>query len=475
MTVRLSALIAAAATLACAAPAAAQTEIPVFVVHTPGDSAALVSRDDGAFSVTWWLDRDSPVWVLRESALVREARTPWRVEAWTVTSPGVVIERVGHYDIVRRTDGGPVPRELRASISPRSFDLEAAYDPTLVFTDGSVAFYSEQFDLIPVADTDAVRALPDSLDGLPMPVGPMQVTWRDDQGPVLLNGGRETLPTTRNPSTYVLFGDPGLSETLRVVTVADPALPSWVGDEIERFSPQVMDFFTARLGPALEDRPMIMASWSGPTSGMTSMGGSTLPGLIVMTFEGEGVLQPTGAVAHGTRWFIGHESAHFWLGQRVAYGHPREAWITEGGADLMAIRALKAMDPSYDARAELQKEVDDCIALSTGRSVETAGSRGEHRAYYACGAVFALAAEGVTGGDWFAFLKPLLDANADDKVLTRAEWLAALAARPGGRALVADIETLLYTGAADPRIVVERLLRQSGVSVRREGGRVVLL
>jgi len=174
-----------------------------------------------------------------------------------------------------------------------------------------------------------------------------------------------------------------------------------------------------------------------------------------------------------------HESAHFWLGQRVAYSRSRDAWITEGGADLMAIRALKSIDPAYDARAELQKEVDDCIALSTGRSVETAETRGEHRAYYACGAVFALAAEGATraemGGDWLDFLKPLLDANDGDKILTRAEWLAALAARPGGPALVADIETLLDTGAADPRLVVERLLRGAGVGVRREGGRLVLL
>lgn len=475
MTIRLSALIAAAVSLAVVAPAAAQTDIPVHVVHTPGDNAALVEREAGAFSVTWWLDRDSPVWVLRESALVRQARTPWRADAWTVTTPGVVIERVGHYDIVRRTDGGPVPRELTVSIRPRSADLEAAYDPTLVFTDGSVAFYSEQFDLIPVVDIDAARALPDSLDGLPMPVGPMQVTWRDDRGPVLLNGARETLPTTRNPGTYVLFGDPGLAETPRVVTVTDPALPGWIGGEIERFSPRVMDVFSARLGPSLEDRPMIMASWSGPTAGVTSMGGSTLRGLIVMTFEGEGVLQPNAAVTHGMRWFIGHESAHFWLGQKVAYDHPRDAWITEGGADLMAIRALKAMDPSYDALGELQKEVDDCIALTTGRSVQTAGSRGEHRAYYACGAVFALSAEGVSGGDWFAFLKPLLDANAGDKVVTRSEWLSALAARPGGAALVSDIETLLDDGADDPRIIVERLLRRSGVSVRREGGRVVLL
>lgn len=474
MSARLSSLIAAAL-LAAATPAAAQTDIPVYVVHTPGDNAALVERTNGAFTLTWWLDRDAPVWVLRESALVRESRTPWRRDAWTVSTPGVVIERVGHYDIVRRTDGGSVPRELKVSIRPASFDLEAAYDPTLVFTDGSVAFYSEQFDLIPMAGIEEALALPDSIDGLPMPVGPMQVTWRDDRGPVLLNGAREGLPTTRNPSTYVLFGDPGLNETPRVVTVTDPALPGWIGDEIEAFSPRVMDFFTARLGPALEDRPMIMASWSGPTSGVTSMGGSTLPGLIVMTFEGEGVLQATRQVTYGTHWFIGHEGAHFWLGQRVAYDHPRDAWITEGGADLMAIRALKSLDPSYDAHAELQKEVDDCIALSTGRSVETAGSRGEHRAYYACGAVFAMAAEGVSDGDWFAFVKRLLDANADDKVVTRAEWLGELAARPGGQVLVADIETLLDIGADDPRIIVERLLRQSGVSVRREGGRVVLL
>lgn len=220
---------------------------------------------------------------------------------------------------------------------------------------------------------------------------------------------------------------------------------------------------------------MVMVSWTGPTSGMTSMGGSVLPGLISMTFEGEGVLSATGQVTTASHWFIGHESAHFWLGQRVRYARSRDAWITEGGADLMAIRALKALDPTYDDRAELQKGVDDCVELTTGRSVETAETRGEHRAYYACGAVFALAAEGVTDGDWFDFLKPLLDANAEDKILTREEWLAALAARPGGRALAADIETLLDAGAPDPRIIVERLLRGAGVGVRREGGRVVLL
>ena len=472
MTRHLILLIALALALTTAGPSAASAQT---VYHQPGDNAALVERTDGAFQVTWWLDRDSPVWVLRESALLRETRQPWRQGVWTVLTPGVVLERIGHYDVLRSQDGGPIPREVQVAIRPATGDLEAAYDPTLLFTDGSVAVYSEQFDLIPVADLDTARAVPADLNGVETPVGPMQVTWRDDQGDVLVHGRREALPTTRSPNTYVLFGQTRVKETSRLVTVVDPALPSWIGAEIETFAPHVIDYFTDRLGPSLEDKPMVMISWTGPTSGLTSMGGSVLPGLISMSFEGEGVLTSTGQVVTASHWFIAHESAHFWLGQRVRYARSRDAWITEGGADLMAIRALKALDSSYDDRAELQKSVDDCIALTTGRSLESAETRGEHRAYYACGAVFALAAEAVAHGDWFDVLKPMLDDNREDEVLTRAEWLGALSERPGGEALVRDMETLLDHGAADPRIVVERMLRRSGVSVRRVGGRITLL
>jgi len=50
---------------------------------------------------------------------------------------------------------------------------------------------------------------------------------------------------------------------------------------------------------------------------MTSMGGSVLPGLIVMSFEGRGVTSPQPEIVERSRWFIGHEGAHFWLGQTV--------------------------------------------------------------------------------------------------------------------------------------------------------------
>jgi len=369
--------------------------------------AVTVTRDGDAWTAVYDLDRDAPVWAFFRSALIDGARRPWRPEQWRVVTPGVVLERAGNRDILRALDGGPVPRRVEIAFTPKSENLEADYG-VLVFTDGSVALPSGQFDVFPLASVAEAEAVPLDLNGYPLATGPASVTWRDRAGPILFRGQRAPEATAVQAETYVLFGEADMVESERLVTVIDPELPSWIGAALESFAPRVAEVYAARLGPGETDRPTIMVSWAGPTSGLTSMGGSVLPGLIVMRFEGVGVLEPTERVLGAARWFIGHESAHFWLGQTVRYEFARDAWITEGGADLMAIRALKTIDPAWDDRAELQKEVDDCVRLADEPVVEAAG-RGEHRALYACGAVFALAAEAAqkraTGGDWFDFLR----------------------------------------------------------------------
>lgn len=442
----------------------------------PSRPALTVTRDGDAWSADYELDRDAPVWAFFRSALIDGSRRPWRLEQWQVVTPGVVLERAGQYDILRAVDGGPVPRRVRITFTPKSENLEADY-ATLVFTDGAVALPSGQFDVFPLPSVAVAATVPTDLSGYPLETGPATVTWRDRAGRVLFRGQRLDEATAVEADTYVLFGEADLAGNERLVTVVDPQLPAWIGGALEDFAPRVADVYAARLGPGQTDRPTIMVSWAGPTSGMTSMGGSVMPGLIVMRFEGVGVLEPTARVLGAARWFIGHESAHFWLGQVVRYERARDAWITEGGADLMAIRALKTIDPDYDARAELQKEVDDCIRLADEPVAEAAG-RGEHRALYACGAVFALTAEGAqrraTGGDWFDFLKPLIDAGRADGVLTRDEWLDALDAVSGDASLRRDMETLLDAGSPRAAEVVAGLLERAGVTVRREDRRVVL-
>lgn len=451
--------------------------LPVSAPEAESRPAVTVTRDGAAWTADFVLDRDAPVWAFFRSSLIDGVRRPWRLEQWRVLTPGVTLERIGGRDVLRAVDGGPVPRRVRIAFTPKTENLEADY-ASLVFTDGSVALPSGQFDLFPLPSVEAVAAVPDDLNGYPLEVGPARVTWRDANGPILFRGRRVPEATEVQAETYVLFGEADLVEGERLTTVADPQLPGWIGDAIEDFAPRVADYYADRLGPGQAAKPTVMMSWRGPTRGLSSMGGSVMPGLIVMAFEGEGVTAPSDRVLASARWFIGHESAHFWLGQVVRYEYARDSWITEGGADLMAIRALKAIDPAWDDRLELQREVDDCVRLADQPVAEAAG-RGEHRAFYACGAVFALAAEAAqrraTGSDWFDFLRPLIDASRADGVLTRAEWLTALDAVSGDPAVRADVEALLDRGAADPAEAVSTLLRRAGVAVRREGARVVLV
>lgn len=463
--------------LAACAPV---TPSPPMEAAAPQRVRVTVTRDAGAFTADYVLDRDAPVWAFHRSKLARVGRKPWRPEQWTVLTPGVVMQRRGFYDILTTTDGGPVPRRLTLALRPDSTDLEADYDPALLFSDGAVALYTDHFDLIPLESVQAAEALPMDLNGVVIPgSGGAEVTWRDTAGPVLFRGERRASVTARDADTYVLFGDAQARTAGGVAAIVDPGLPRWVGDELAAFTPRILGYYASRLGHSATATPTVMVSWRGPTGGLSSMGGSVMDGLIVMTFEGEGVERPSAAALHRARWFIGHEAAHFWLGQTVRYEFARDAWITEGGADLMAVRAMKALDPAYDDRAELQGEVDDCVRLAAHGPIGSAGERGEHRAYYACGAVFALAAEGAVrrrgGRDVFDFLSPLIAANRADGVLTRPEWLAELSRVSGDDSQARAIARLLDEGAADPAVEVEGLLSRAGVAVRRTGGRVTLI
>lgn len=438
-----------------------------------------VMRDGDLWTAEYELARDAPVWVFQRSALSRVGRRPWRPQQWVIETPGVILERRGFHEVLRREDGGPLPRRVRVRLIPATVDLEADYDPALLFTGGAVALYTGHFDVIPLDTLAQADALPADLNGVDLSSGgDTEIVWRDGAGPILHNGQRYSSATTRGVGAYVLFGEAGVVEGEGVTTVIDTAMPGWITEELGAFAPRLFELYAARLGPKPDGVPMIMASWNGPTPGRRSMGGSVLPNLISMTFEGVGVLEATPEVLAQARWFIGHEAAHFWLGQAVRYEFARDAWITEGGADLSAVRALQALDPSYDARSELQREVDQCITLSRDRAVADAAGRGEHRAFYACGAVFSLVAEGaqrrLDGGDWFDWLRPLIAANREDGILTRAEWLDQLTRTSGDPSLTRDIEGMLDDGAADPGAVIGGLFERSGVAFDMVEGRPVL-
>jgi hypothetical protein len=148
----------------------------------------LVVRDGDRWTAEFTFDRDAAVWMFVTSALTQRGGEPWRLRSWIVETPGVRMERRGWREVLYAGDGGPVPRKVRVRFTPFREPLQAAYEPARVFTDGSVALYTDQFEVAPLATLAEADAMPVDLNGVSLAGGPERVTFRDQAGPVLLRG-----------------------------------------------------------------------------------------------------------------------------------------------------------------------------------------------------------------------------------------------------------------------------------------------
>jgi hypothetical protein len=447
------------ALLPCFAAEAAINDLP-----TSPKVRVEVSRNGAQWFADFTFDRGVDAWVFPRSGLLVDGGKPWRPRSWTVETRGVELKRLGHYDALV-AHRGEVPKNVRVRITPLPGRVHADYTNALQFTDGSVALFVAQFETFPMDSQREVRAFPNDLNNQRVIQTELEYVFRDASGPVLLDGRRGREVSATHSDTYAFFGATRPLETPHLTAMLDPQLPAWTRESLSTAVPALVTRYTQELGALPDLKPTLLVSWAGPTPGLVSRGGSVLRGMIVMTYEGEGVLKETEEQRRQGLWFVAHEAAHFWIGQTAGYEYARDAWITEGGADLLAVRAVADIDPGYDPRIALNESIADCARLTKRRGVESARDRNEHRAYYACGAVFGLVAEGGSGRSFYKFMRKLIDDNRADGVITRAEWLAALDSATRKPALSRDILRLLERGAADPPEALGELLAKAGLDV----------
>jgi hypothetical protein len=365
-----------------------------------------------------------------------------------------------------------VPRQVRIRFTPSTLDLEAAYDPALRFSDGSVALYTDQFKIVPLASAAAAETLPIDAEKAGLVKGVTRAVFRDRTGRVLHAGVRRPEAVLEGNAGYVLFGAAKVVDSPAVATIMDPALPGWLTTELGTGTARLLAHYGERLGPRNLPKPTLMASWAGPTPGRTSMGGSVMPGFVLMAFDGAGLTSPSEKALEYIRWFVAHESAHFWLGEAVTYDRSRHAWMFEGGAELLAIRAMAELNPGYDPKVRLNDSIKRCAGHIRGHSLNGAEERSAHDAYYACGAVLGLVAEAsanrASPGSGFAgFWRRLIEANRADRTVSQDEWLDEVTARSGDPSIARDIRTLAERGAAEPEAAIGSLFERAGIGFQR--------
>lgn len=424
-----------------------------------------VVKSGDQWTADYNFDRDAPAWGFFRSAVTEHGKEPWRPLSWTVTTPGVRLERRGHYDLLV-SETGMVPRNVSISFRPFADRLLSEYDAAMLFSDGTVGLFSDHFNVFPLASAAAAETLPLDLDGEAMGAPPTNITFRDRNGTVLHGGGRSEEVTLVGAQNYVLFGPAEPIENEEIATIIDPALPEWLRTPLASSTLRILSFYGDKLGPRAGAKPMLLVTWAGPTEGLRSIGGGVVPGQVMLRFEGEALLKEDKDARDSARWGVAHEGAHFWLGNTVAYASSDQAWVMEGGADLLAVRASSALERDFDAKGMLQDLADECVSLSAGKAIRTAALRNEQRAFYACGAMFGLAAEAAArrhGGDFFSFWRGLIDANRADGVVSEDEWMAEVTRLSGDPLIAAGIGQMVEAGVPDPAQSLAAIFSRAGV------------
>jgi hypothetical protein len=358
---------------AVALPAAARPGVQVTITRAKG----------GEWTVDYDFAVRSRAWIFQRTVPDIDGK-PWRQQSWTVETPGVRLAHAGAHDVL--VGSRPLSR-VRIRMRPFLNTLMGDYSPALSFSDGGIAFYTDHFAVAKVASEAAAAALPGDLNGVQLLQPAQTLTLIDPGHRLLLRGkalrSRASL-TIGDGGTYLYAGDAPVTETPSFAGVIDAGLPGWARGELDNFTPRLLRLYTERLGTPAGDKPMALVAWQGSAQQGYSLGGSVLAGMVVMQISGKNVLSSEPGVLNELHWFLGHESAHFWLGQTIRYTRRSESWMTEGGADLLAIRAIQQLAPDYDPQVKLQQELDECLTrIGPDAALAGAEDRGQMRAHYA--------------------------------------------------------------------------------------------
>jgi hypothetical protein len=354
---------------------------------------------------------------------------------------------------------------VEIAINPFKGALEGDYVPAMSLGGSALALFDGEYALFPVKDVTQLDNLAaDPPEGAIDDPG-THVRFRASRGGVRLVGDIEGFRKGESEGAYALFDLPQPKRAGRVATIIDQDMPPWLHSYLTGYTSRMIQALDSRLWPVTSGNPTVIAAWEGSDRPGHSFNGGALKGLVMVRLEGRGAVTEDLKLRDEIRWFIAHEVSHFWLGQSIDAPKLHDRWIVEGGADLLALRTIAAVDPNFDPRPTLNHAIADC-ASAAKVPISSAGERGDFRTFYACGALFALVAEARHPQGWFGFVKDLRVAARSDGSMDANIWLATLDHASGDPALSRRIRDLLDSAAANPNKAISDLLNAAAIPHR---------
>ncbi|KFZ32058.1 hypothetical protein IDSA_05135 [Pseudidiomarina salinarum] len=294
-----------------------------------------------------------------------------RVNRWQPVSDQfmVAVDTATNEEFLARRDGQPFD-QVSISLTPTYIPLLKDYAPFSPFTDGGMAWFSGRFKVCPLTCDDARRLTYDfrmeaqRLDYIRLPglSGQQAVSWQEsaDDG-------------------YMVYVGPLAPAITKLETIIDPGLPPALQASLQRDLPPLMGYFSDRLG-ALNERPMIMASFSSTSDGRYGQQGGVIGSQLFVHWYGHSLYErmKNNDFVNETLWFFAHEVAHLFQGNLFSN---EDSWIHEGAAEFMAYEYLQSQGMSDTF---LSQQLASALTLCEEPLTDDLFAK-----HYACGLVVA--------------------------------------------------------------------------------------
>lgn len=424
-------------------------------------SATVTDMGAGVFQVDY-------VFAEPQGAMIFSRSTgDYRAGAWTPLESGSRFERIAGFDALL----------FDAPVNHASFRVEARfarpegdYSPFVAFSDGGIAVFTGQFELLPEAGRDAIEALEGQIDRWAGEQPVLGVRLRSSR-PIIADGRSvldETTELIEGGGSFVYLGEGSLVEGASFTGVLDPGLPEWLLASLDADLTSIFSRYEAMWGFELDEPASLLFAFGGYNAPGYSNKGGVIGSSIMLDARGEAFQQDSPQLRHQLQWFFAHEAAHlFQNAAGVETDTVADSWIHEGAANAMANAALAELtaDPHAELLRVYGQAVTECNGALAGGSLASAAERDRFQAYYDCGSLIALmTAAAVPDRTLYQFWTGMQAAAREQgRGLDTAFYLETMEAFGAAPDLVAAIDALISYQISDPAGALRNALESSGL------------
>ncbi len=431
--------------------------------NAPVISVTVQAREDGL----WQVDYTFPT--VQKIVIFARSENDYRLKTWASLIPNVSLERIEGFDaLVFKTPS----KTASFKIEPFTGKVRRDYTPFIPFSDGGMAVYTGQFEVLNVQDKDEILSLMGDIEN-----------WQGEQeghnvrilsDTPMINDGNvehgEALDQSvgAGEGRYIYVGRAEITQGQDFSGVIDPGLPQWLTERFDEDLIKIYEGYRNLWGEGLPTRSTILFSSRGFDAPGYSMKGGALGNMLALEVSGQKLVKSNDKILQELHWFFAHEIAHlFQTRLKIHLDNLDHAWINEGAANAMAndVLSLQGLVNQAYINDEYWEEFEECTDYLQKGKLTEAARKGKYNIPYACGDIMAQITDGaLTDHSLFDFWNIMLADIKNTREYTQVDYFATMEKLGASKSIIARLKMLTRENVEDPKRFLSSLMQDSGLA-----------